>query len=466
MPPSDGSRQESFCVLPGKKKRLLRRVIFLCCMLSCFSGIGSASEYREHQRYLDIITSFPPEFYTPFVTAFSQKYPAIQVQVLNKKTTAALAEIKRGNPHRFDIFWSSSPDAFAMLKAGKLLSQWTPGRRHPAFAIDGVSLDDPDGYFMGFSLSGVGWMWNPAYLKREELPIPGSWKDLTDPIYYGHLAMSTPSRSGTTHLIVESLLQEMGWEKGWATLLQLAGNLRTVSARSFSVPEGLINGRFGVGLGIDFLAQSRKELGFRYGDPAFLVPASIAMIVQGNNPHEATLFVDFILSPEGQKILLEPTVSRLPVSRELHARISKEAEPALFALIRKKRSKPYDAEQSCVRYHLVNQLFDRMITYRLTDRRSLWKRFLALEKRSVSAGVNVGTIKAQLTSLLSDVPVTEAQSQNSAFNAPFIDSGRGTARNQAQQQHLQHWETFVSQRMGQAKALLTKAEADLLRHQR
>ncbi len=45
--------------------------------------------------------------------------------------------------------------------------------------------------------------------------------------------MSSPSRSDTNHLMVESLLQQKGWIKGWETLLTTAGNLVTISSRSF-----------------------------------------------------------------------------------------------------------------------------------------------------------------------------------------------------------------------------------------
>ncbi|SCY40009.1 ABC transporter substrate-binding protein [Desulfoluna spongiiphila] len=446
----------------SKTRRLFRSWAILCVAVFCVFGKASASEGQGTQRYLDIITSFPPEFYTPFVTAFSRKYPDIQVMTSNKKTTSALVDIKRGNPHRFDLFWSSSTDAFAMLKAEHRLLQLPGGRRHPALAVDGVHIDDPEGYFMGFALSGVGWMWNPAYLKRESIPVPERWEDLVDPVYYGHLAMSTPSRSGTTHLIVESLLQELGWEQGWAMLLKMAGNLRTVSARSFSVPEGLINGRFGVGLGIDFLGQSRRELGFRYGTPVFLVPAGIGLLAGGTNPDEAALFIDFILSPEGQEILREPTVCRLPVSREVHDRSTGDA-PDLLKLIRKKQLKPYDADLSRSRYHLVNQLFDRMITYRLTERRSLWKRYLALEQQSGTAGMRMTPLKEELADLLCGVPVTGAQSRDHSFTDLFAFAARGTAPTGLERDETERWDAFLSRRLDRARALLTRAESELIR---
>ena len=68
-------------------------------------------------------------------------------------------------------------------------------------------------------------------------------------------------RSGTTLLFVELVLQSLGWEEGWAYLQQLAGNLATVTARSFGVPEGLAHGRFPVGIGVGFLARTQQTNG-------------------------------------------------------------------------------------------------------------------------------------------------------------------------------------------------------------
>lgn len=44
--------------------------------------------------------------------------------------------------------------------------------------------------------------------------------------------MSAPSRSGTTHLTVEAVLQGDGWEDGWAKWKFIAGNFATVTERS------------------------------------------------------------------------------------------------------------------------------------------------------------------------------------------------------------------------------------------
>ena len=54
----------------------------------------------------------------------------------------------------------------------------------------------PQGQYLGQALAGYGMMWNTRYMAANKLPAPKQWADLTAPVYFGHVAMSSPSRSG------------------------------------------------------------------------------------------------------------------------------------------------------------------------------------------------------------------------------------------------------------------------------
>jgi len=56
---------------------------------------------------------------------------------------------------------------------------------------------------------------NTIELKKNNLPMPGSWKDLTKPVYKGHVVMPNPNSSGTGFLDVSSWLQIFGEGGGW-----------------------------------------------------------------------------------------------------------------------------------------------------------------------------------------------------------------------------------------------------------
>ena len=142
--------------------------------------------------------------------------------------------------------------------------------------VGNFPIHDPDGKYFGFAISGYGLMWNKNYLKAHKLPAPKEWTDLTHSRYYNHLIISAPSRSGTTHLTIETILQAYGWDKGWALLLNAGGNMGSITERSFGVPEAVISGQYGIGVVIDFFGLSAIASGqpveFAYPSLTSVVP--------------------------------------------------------------------------------------------------------------------------------------------------------------------------------------------------
>ena len=207
-----------------------------------------------------VLTSFPKELFEAYKQAFERRTPGVKVVVKQQQTNQGVTYLRetRARPEA-DVFWVSAVDAFQTLKADGLLERLTLPRetlaRMPA-RIGSFPLHDPDGAYWGFAVSGYGLMWNTRYLALHKLPPPREWTDLTDPRYFGHLVISAPSRSGTTHLTVEVILQAYGWEKGWALLLQSGGNMGAITERSFGVPEAVVSGQYGIGVVIDFFGLS------------------------------------------------------------------------------------------------------------------------------------------------------------------------------------------------------------------
>jgi phosphoglycerate transport regulatory protein PgtC len=153
--------------------------------------------------------------------AFEQKYPGIPVEILNRNAKASAAFLKEMAPgQRPDVIWASAPDAFEVMAREKLLEKVPDAMNNAIPAkIGNYPMNDPEGLYYGQALSGYGTMWNKRYLEAAGLPKPAEWSDLARPVYFGHVAMSSPARSGTTHLTVEAILQGEGWNAGWSQLL-------------------------------------------------------------------------------------------------------------------------------------------------------------------------------------------------------------------------------------------------------
>jgi ABC-type Fe3+ transport system substrate-binding protein len=399
-------------------------------LLSLLIGLFILAENTLAASEIVIVTSFPKELFEGYKKAFETRYPEITVVVKSKKTSAAVAYIREtASKPDSDIMWASAIDAFAVLKADGLLAQHTlpeaiakpiPAQMGP------YPIHDPDGTYFGFALSGYGIMWNKLYLQAHKLKAPKEWTDLTDAVYYGHLAMSSPSRSGTTHLTVEVILQGYGWQKGWEIILNMGGNMAAITERSFGVPQGVINGEFGIGIVIDFFGLSAVASGqpvdFVYPSVTPIVPANIGLIKGGPNPENAQKFIHFLLSEEGQLLLFDPEISRLPVLPELYTRTPK-GYPNPFKM--EASSSTVDIDLSEKRYGLMNSLFDQVVTFRLKELKEAWKAIYKAEtaiQKSKSRGKDVNEAMALLSearTLVSTVPISEAEANDPNFNQKF-----------------------------------------------
>ena len=339
-----------------------------------------------------IITSFPKELTAAYKAAFEKANPGITVEILNKSTVSGIAFVREtAAGQRPDVFWASAPDAFEVLKRDKLLvaASDVDNKAIPA-KIGNYPINDPQGYYKGQALAGYGIMYNTRYLKANKLAAPKEWTDLLAPQWHGHVAMTAPSRSGTMHLTVETILQGEGWDKGWGQILQMAGNSAQVTERSFGVPDGINNGQFGAGPVIDFFGLAGKNSGFPvefvYPAVTSIVPANIALIAGGKNTAEAKKFVQYTLSQPGQELLLQPAISRLPVLpyAALGSKIP-AGYPDPQAIVKRAKVN-FNADLSEDRYSLVHSLFDQTITFRLKELQAATKAIQMAEAKLAASG--------------------------------------------------------------------------------
>lgn len=408
-----------------------------------------------------IVTSFPRDMTSPIVAAFERRHPGTKVEIQNRNTTAAVAFIRETRSSPPDMMWASAPDAFEVLKKGGLLQQYRPQAQGIAEKVGAYPVNDPDGYFFGFAASGYGIMYNTRYLRANNLPVPKEWDDLAKPIYAGHVGISAPSRSGTTHLTVETILQGEGWDKGWALMLAIGGNFASVSDRSFGVPDAVNSGQYGLGIVIDFFGLAAKASGFPvefvYPTVTTLVPANVAIVAGARQPRAAAAFIEFLLSPEGQEVLLDPKIMRLPVRPETYAR-APAGFPNPFADGGLGARLTFDSEKSEARYELLNSLFDRMITFRLADLREAWKAIHAAEAQLARRDNAEGRrLVAEARAKATAIPITEAQSLDPQLAGAFQPVRPDRPVPQRQAQIEEQWDSFARANFAEARRLAEQA---------
>ena len=410
-----------------------------------------------------VLTSFPKELTPAYQKAFEAKNPGIKVEILNKNTTAAIAYVRElAEGQRPDVMWASAPDAFEVLARNKLL-QAAPETKNPAAPakIGNYPLNDPQGLYYGQALAGYGIMWNTRYLQANKLPAPKEWSDLTRPEYFGHVAISSPSRSGTTQLTVETILQGEGWDKGWSQLLAMMGNAAAVTDRSFAVPDGVNNGQYGIGIVIDFFGLAGKYSGFPvdFVYPAMTagVPANIALIAGGKNPEEAKKLKGFSMSTEGQQLLFDPKISRLPILP--YSSLKAPAGYPVPQEVAKRAKVQFDAVLSESRYQVVTSLFDQMVTFRLKELQAATKAIHEAEK-ALKAKPNAQG--SALVKQARDAAYAPLVGETNAKNEEFLELFRKNRRDVAVSKQLtgleQLWATKARENYERARGLAEQAK--------
>ena len=413
-----------------------------------------------------VVTSFPKELTGIYKTAFEKANPGIKLEILNKSTTQGIAYVRElPEGQRPDIFWASAPDAFEVLVGQKLLTDVAGlANKNAPTKVGNYPINDPNGMYLGQALGGYGLMWNTRYMAANKVPAPAQWSDLTKPVYFRHAAISAPSRSGTTHLTVETMLQGEGWDKGWSQLLQIGGNAAAITERSFGVPDGVNNGQFGVGLVIDFFGLASKYSGFPvefvYPDVTAVVPANIALISGSKNAEEAKKFISYSVSLEGQQLLLDPKISRLPIlpASALGGKVP-AGYPDPFE-IAKRAKVNFDSDLSESRYNVVSALFDQTITFRHKELQAATKAIhaatAALQKKP---NANGQALLKQARDLAFAPVVGASLAADKSFLALFTANKKDAAANKQMTGLEDRWNAQALNHYERAKTLAEQALA-------
>ena len=232
-------------------------------------------------------------------------------------------------------------------------------RRHPDYLLPeiipqsfgGDEFYDREGRYYGVVLSTFGICYNRDRLEEfEDKRPPKRWSDLGEARFFNTLALADPSKSGSANKCFEILIQqcmaeagnpEQGWADGLNLIKRIFGNARNLTDSAGKIPRDVAAGNAAAGMAIDtygFTEQEWNELQLE-GDTRFFyvapeggtaVSADPIQLLRGApNRAAAEAFIDFLLSPEGQKIHAfkvgtsggpkKHALRRAPIRRDLYA---------------------------------------------------------------------------------------------------------------------------------------------------
>ncbi len=215
-----------------------------------------------------------------------------------------------------DLFWGGGVATFTELARDNLLQPLTisPASMQgvPADAA-GVSLIDSKKLWIATAMSSFGILYNKKAMQLEKIPEPMSWEDLTQPRLFNELSATDPRRSGSASAMNYIILSAYGWERGWDILTAMAGNTRQFTHSSSDPIKAIVSGDALAATVIDFYALSKlnelgaDKLGFILpAGQTILDPDPIALVKGAPNTVPAQRFIEFVLKPEIQQLLMLP----------------------------------------------------------------------------------------------------------------------------------------------------------------
>ena len=248
--------------------------------------------------------------------------------------------------------------------------------RHPEWFTDrvipenvsGEPFRDKEARWAGVVLASFGIVYNRDVLKRLGVGRePAEWKDLGDPRLVGQLALSDPTKSGSVAKAFELIIQQQmheavskaqahralamtpreveaegvrqGWETGLELIQRISANARYFTDSASKIPLEVSRGDATAGMAIDSYGRATEEYVRRsdgWSRVGFIAPKGgtsvsvdpIGMIRGSPDPELATAFIEFVLSPEGQKLWayrpgtpggpIDTALRRLPVRKDFY----------------------------------------------------------------------------------------------------------------------------------------------------
>ncbi len=248
---------------------------------------------------LVLYTSQPNTDAQATADAFMAANPGITVEWVRDGTPKIMAkfraEMEAGAPQA-DVLLIADAVTMEGLKAEGLLMNFPEAKTE---GID-AALVDEDGAYFATKLITTGIVYNTS-----ATAIPTSWADLTKPEYRDQLAMPSPLTSGAALIHAVTLTGNL--PEGWDYYRALAGNGAQASGGNGDVLTSVAGGEELYGMIVDYLPIREAAKG---APVAFVFPAEgvsavtepVAILESAQNPDNAKLFVDFLLSQEGQQL--------------------------------------------------------------------------------------------------------------------------------------------------------------------
>jgi len=299
-------------------------------------------------------TQIVDQFARPAAAAFEKLYPGIGVRL--SRTNAMTAAVKilnenRARRNQSDVF-DGTVTVVPLKKEGYVL-KWLPdaAKDYPP------QFKDPEGYWIATNI----YVLTPAFNTRRipQGQEPKTFEALLDPKYRGKMVWGASLSSSAAIGFIGIVLDQMGEEKGMAYLRQLQKqNIAATNVSARQILDQVVAGEYAIALQIfnhHAVISAKKGAPVKWipMEPATGVLSVVSIPKAAPHPNAGKLFVDFLVSKEGQK--LYQAAEYLPADPAMPA-----ADPTLKPEGGKFRSRFFSPEETAEKMPRWKKVYDEI----------------------------------------------------------------------------------------------------------
>ena len=268
----------------------------------------------------------------PLTDGFVMRYPGTRAASVHFSGAAIItrleSEARAGKPLS-DVVLSGQLGVLALIDKKIALRYRSPERE-----FFRAGLKDQDGLWTAYMTNVMVSAFNTRQVKKEEAP--RNVNDLLNPRWRGKLTMDSQS-----YVWFGTMLQYLGDDAGLRFMKRLNDqNIAHQRGRRL-MTQLVAAGEFDMAVETNLnsvlsLAKQGAPLSFAPIQPYFLSPSLVFMSANAPHPYTAALFIDFLLSDEGQKIVV--STNRMPANSKVKSPESQILEgqdvrtPDIFAI--------------------------------------------------------------------------------------------------------------------------------------
>ena len=242
----------------------------------------------------------------PLTDGFMRKYPGVKATSVHFSGAAIITRLEseaRAGKQLSDVVLSGQLGVLASIDK-KIAAHY----RSPERESYREGFKDRDGLWTTYMTNVMVSAYNTRLVKKDELP--RTVEDLLKPRWKGKLVMDSQS-----YVWFGTMLQYLGEEAGLRFMRRLNEQNLNHSRGRRLMTQLLAAGENELAVETNLnsvltLSKQGAPLGFAPIQPYFLSPSLVFMSANAPHPYTGALFTDYLLSEEGQKIIV--TTNRMP----------------------------------------------------------------------------------------------------------------------------------------------------------